>query len=91
MMLDIGCGEKKRGYIRLDLRKTSSVDVVADARALPFRDEAFDYVYSSHLIEHISHREVNNVLAEWVRVLKKKVRLLKFVVPTFVRGRFYSF
>ena len=70
-MLDIGCGErKKKGCIGLDLRKTSSVDVVADARMLPFRDEAFDYIYSSHLLEHFSHREVKNVLVEWVRVLK---------------------
>jgi len=71
MMLDIGCGErKKKGCIGLDLRKTSSVNVVADARMLPFRDEAFDYIYSSHLLEHFSHREVKNVLVEWVRVLK---------------------
>lgn len=72
MMLDIGCGKnKKRGCIGLDLRKTGSVDVVADARKLPFKDEAFNYVYSSHLIEHFSHREVKNVLVEWVRVLKR--------------------
>jgi len=38
---------------------------------LPFNDECFDRVYSSHLIEHFSHREVRNVLLEWIRVLKK--------------------
>ncbi|MBS7635568.1 hypothetical protein KEJ34_08855, partial [Candidatus Bathyarchaeota archaeon] len=53
MMLDIGCGEgPKRGDIGLDIRKTSSVDILADARMLPFRDESFVHVYSSHLIEH---------------------------------------
>jgi len=71
MMLDIGCGESKKGDIGVDLRKTGSVDIVADARMLPFKDESFDHVYSSHLIEHLSHREVRNVLVEWVRVLKK--------------------
>lgn len=72
MMLDIGCGESKRaGAIGVDIRKTSSVDVVADARMLPFKDSCFDHVYSSHLIEHFSHREVRNVLVEWVRVLKR--------------------
>lgn len=72
MMLDIGCGENlKKGDIGLDFRKTSSVDVVADARMLPFRDESFDHVYSSHLIEHVSHREVRSALVEWVRVLKR--------------------
>lgn len=35
--LDIGCGEnKKPGMIGLDLRRTVSVDVIADASMLPF-------------------------------------------------------
>jgi predicted SAM-dependent methyltransferase len=72
-MLDIGCGESlKKGDIGVDFRKTSSVDIVADARMLPFKDASFDHVYSSHLIEHFSHREVRNVLVEWIRVLKKE-------------------
>lgn len=71
-MLDIGCGESKRaGAIGVDFRKTSSVDVVADARQLPFINESFDHVYSSHLIEHVSHQEVKSVLTEWVRCLKQ--------------------
>jgi len=72
MILDIGCGEGlKKGDIGLDFRKASSVDVVADARMLPFKGESFDRAYSSHLIEHFSHREVRSVLVEWVRVLKR--------------------
>jgi len=71
MMLDIGCGESKKGNIGLDLRKLSSVDIVADAHMLPFRAESFDQVYSSAVIEHFSHREVRNVIVEWARVLKK--------------------
>jgi len=71
MMLDIGCGENKKGDIGLDLRKTKSVDVVADARMLPFKAESFDHVYSDQVIEHFSHREIRSVAAEWVRVLKK--------------------
>jgi len=70
--IDIGCGDsKKTGYIGVDIRKTKEVDVIADAQRLPFRDGSFDYVYSSHLIEHFGHQEVKYVLAEWVRVLKK--------------------
>ena len=51
------------------MRKTSYVDVVADARKLPFKNGCFDHVFSSHLIEHFSHRDVQNVLSEWIRVL----------------------
>ena len=63
--LNIGCGEKqKQGYISVDFRKTVFVDVVADARKLPFKNESFHHVYSSHLIEHFSHMEVEDVLKE---------------------------
>jgi len=70
-LLDIGCGDRKRqGALGLDIQVTKDVDVIADARKLPFRDEAFDHVYSSHVLEHFSHREVLKVLREWIRVLK---------------------
>jgi ubiquinone/menaquinone biosynthesis C-methylase UbiE len=70
--LDVGCGGQKRaGAIGVDLRRVDGVEIVADARMLPFRNESFDLVFSSHTIEHFSHREVRKVLAEWVRVLKK--------------------
>lgn len=72
MIIDIGCGDNKKADIRVDIRKTSSVNILADARKLPFRAESFDYVYSSDVIEHFSHREVGSVLAEWARVLKSQ-------------------
>lgn len=71
MILDVGCGEMKRGDIGVDLRKTEFVDIIADARQLPLKTESFDQVYSSAVIEHFSHREVRRVLIEWTRVLKK--------------------
>lgn len=89
MMLNIGCGEDPKGDIRLDIRKTRSVNIIADARMLPFRDESFDYVYSSHLIEHFSHRYVRNVLLEWVRALKKG-GIIEISCPDF-RARAFLF
>jgi predicted SAM-dependent methyltransferase len=71
MILDIGCGDNKKGDLGLDLRKTASVDILADARLLPFRDESFGFVHSAQVIEHFGHREVRSVVAEWVRVLKE--------------------
>lgn len=71
LLIDIGCGEiKRQGAIGLDFRKTSSVDVIADGHYLPFRERIIDHVFSSHIIEHFSHRKVRGVLSEWVRVLK---------------------
>ncbi len=71
MMLDIGCGLSKReDSIGIDLRKVGSVDILADAHSLPFKNETFDHVYSSHTIEHFSHKETGKILTEWTRVLK---------------------
>ncbi len=72
MILEIGCGEQKviDGSIGVDFRRTNVVDIIADARKLPFKDSCFDQVFSSHTIEHFSHREVKEVLHEWVRVLR---------------------
>jgi hypothetical protein len=42
LTIDIGYGERKReGAVGVDFRRTASVNVVADARLLPFRDECF--------------------------------------------------
>lgn len=73
LILEIGCGEKKEytNSIGLDARKLKDVDIVADARKLPFENDYFDHVYSSHTIEHFSHLEISDVLKEWIRVLKK--------------------
>jgi SAM-dependent methyltransferase len=70
--LDVGCGNSKRPtLLGIDLQRTNCVDLLADATRLPFKDGSFDYVSSSHVIEHFSHRFTDLVLCEWVRVLKK--------------------
>jgi len=38
---------------------------------LPFPDESVDYLYSSHLLEHLSKEDANKLLKEAYRVLKK--------------------
>jgi predicted SAM-dependent methyltransferase len=70
VILDVGCGEFVKADIRVDFRKTKCVNVIADARKLPFRAESFDKVRSSDVIEHFSHREVQKVVSEWIRLLK---------------------
>lgn len=48
----------------------------------PFKDDSADLIYVSHCLEHISHRKVNSVLAEWRRVLKPG-GVLRLGVPDF--------
>jgi SAM-dependent methyltransferase len=70
---------------RLSGRKRP-VDVVAPGDVLPFADDAFDFVFASHVIEHFA--DPIRALKEWVRVARNYVVL---VVPhrdrTFDRGR----
>jgi SAM-dependent methyltransferase len=52
------------------------VDVVAPGDDLPFADDAFDFVFASHVIEHFA--DPIRALQEWIRVAGKYVVL---VVP----------
>lgn len=45
-----------------------SVDIVAQGDALPFRDEAWDFVISSHVIEHFY--DPITAIKEWFRVIR---------------------
>jgi len=45
------------------------VDIIANGDELPFKDETFDYVISSHVIEHFF--DPVKAIKEWMRVIKK--------------------
>ena len=49
-------------------------------KKLPFDDESIDFIYSSHLIEHLRKDEAEKVLREGFRVLKRG-GLIRLVVP----------
>jgi SAM-dependent methyltransferase len=59
------CGVQAVG---LELEAGPGVDVVGDARALPFADESFDTVLATEVIEHV--RQPNDMVSEIHRVLK---------------------
>lgn len=53
MILNIGAGKTEFGDIRLDIYRSPTVDLVADAELLPFRDNSFNLVYSRNVLEHL--------------------------------------
>jgi len=56
IMIDIGCGgAKKEGCIGIDKVDAQGVDHCIDIMhgKLPFEDGTVDYVFSSHLVEHL--------------------------------------
>jgi ubiquinone/menaquinone biosynthesis C-methylase UbiE len=80
--LNLGCGKDiKRGYINLDVVRLDGVDVVTDIeRKMPFPDNFFDEIYSSHVLEHVN--DLQNVLLELHRISKPE-SLIKVLVPYF--------
>ncbi|RLI46533.1 hypothetical protein DRO69_02815 [Candidatus Bathyarchaeota archaeon] len=80
LALDIGSGklclakrvleEKGYNYVSLDVRSSRRVMVVGDARYLPFRDRAFDFVWCNQVLEHIPTEDQLRVVEEARRVGK---------------------
>ena len=74
MRLDIGCGFDWTGDVNVDIRiihPTPKNFVVCDCSALPFKNQIFNRVYASHVLEHNSFRTIINILGEWKRVLNR--------------------
>jgi SAM-dependent methyltransferase len=77
---------KHKRQERMLVWHTRKVDVVAPGDELPFGDNSYDFVFSSHVIEHFP--DPIRALSEWLRVARRYVVL---VVPhrdrTFDAGR----
>ena len=71
--VNLGCGEKPLpDYINVDFRELMDVDIVADARRLPFADESLAEIASFHLVEHFRKYHLSNVvLPYWYRLLRR--------------------
>ena len=77
--LHLGCGGNIiDGWLNSDLFPLSNDVVHIDVtKTYPFDDETFDYVFSEHMIEHISHAQGQHMLKQCFRVLKHggKIRI----------------
>ncbi|MFA5931734.1 MAG: class I SAM-dependent methyltransferase [archaeon] len=79
--LEIGSGAKpKEGYLHFDVRKIEGIDVVGDARSLPFENEEFEEVFSRFFLEHLPRKDAKRALQEMFRVLKNG-GILEIIVP----------
>lgn len=75
LRLNLGCGDKLLpGYVNIDVapaRRGARPDVICDLRRLEgFADACADEVLAVHVVEHFWRWEVEDLLREWVRVLK---------------------
>ena len=82
--LQIGCGELPlAGWLNTDLdpgiaraaRAHGSVVYMDASARFPIPDDAFDYVYAEHVIEHVTYAEGRTMLSESHRVLRRGGRI----------------
>jgi len=78
MKLNLGCGGDKRdGWVNIDIRKEVKPDKVLDLEKTPypFESESVDEILAKDVIEHFSFRNVEKIVKEWHRILKKGGKL----------------
>ena len=91
--LNIGCGQNYLvGWLNTDIFTSSrNVFYLNAAKKFPFRNNTFDYIFSEHMIEHISLNSGMIMVTEIYRVLKTngKVRIstpdIKFLVSLLLK------
>lgn len=79
--LNLGCGDKiLPGYVNVDVveaRAGRSPDVLCDLHDLSvFPDNHADEIMAIHVVEHFWRWEVEDILREWMRVLKPGGRMI---------------
>src|SRR5579884_2381697 len=84
MKLHLGCGKKHiPGFIHVDVEDFPHIDFRMPVNHLSFaKDASVELIYASHVLEHFGRHELDQVLHEWFRVLRKG-GVLRVAVPDF--------
>ena len=87
LALDLGCSNSPYSKyfpnrVGVDLKKGKRVDVIGDAHDLPFKDNTFDIILCTEVLEHLHTPQ--KAISEMQRVLKPKGKLIlttRFIFP----------
>ena len=81
-MLNVGCGQRFHGaWTNIDLESTDPrVQQYDITKGLPFKDQQYDAVYHSHVLEHLDPADGERLLDDCYRVLKPG-GILRIVIP----------
>jgi len=94
--LELGSGPKKgkNGWVTID--GGSGADILWDLRnGIPLEKETVEKIYSSHLMEHISYKELLEFLQECRRVLRVggefsvSVPNSRFYLEAYLQGKYF--
>jgi len=93
--LNLGCGgDYREGYVNIDIRTTVKTDICCSVDRLPLPDCHADYILAKDVLEHFGRLQVQDVLKEWVRVLKPQCEIeiiapnLEAICSGYLRGDF---
>jgi predicted SAM-dependent methyltransferase len=91
--LNLGAGKDiRRGideWVNLDKVSLPGIDVVHDiANPLPFPDNSFDFVYCSHILEHLGFDKKVYIFEELWRITKPQGRI-EILLPNFSHRNAY--
>lgn len=76
-IIELGGGSNPTFHPNLDIRSLPNVDLIVDFNNhLPIPDNSYSLVYSKYLIEHVSWRNVKNLLKEIYRILNMDGRAI---------------
>ena len=84
MKLHLGSGSRYlEGYLHVDIADYEHIDFKSSVDKLnTIDDDSVNEIYASHVLEYFDRNEVESVLNEWKRVLKKD-GVLRIAVPNF--------
>ncbi len=84
VLIHLGCGyQDDKRYINVDGAPFPHVHYLSRVEKLPmFSNDSADLIYACHVLEHLSHQKLDEILREWGRVLKKD-GVLRLSVPDF--------
>jgi len=69
--LHLGCGRRRlKGCVNIDVHDSPATDYLADIARLPCADNSVTVIENYHVIEHVPHTRISDVLSEWLRVLR---------------------
>jgi predicted SAM-dependent methyltransferase len=80
--INLGCGHiPLDGYLNVDRRALTGVDIVAEVHKLPFEKDELAEVFSSHLLEHFPHEQLRRELLPYYFTLLRPGGKFTAVVP----------
>ena len=79
--LNIGCGSIfSNEWTNIDFFRKRNIDFCDIRKPLPYPNDVFDAVYSSHVLEHLAKDKGENIISEIFRILKNG-GICRIVVP----------